>query len=343
MHSLRSRCERWHLVERERVKLERAFSPLLPPVSNRVFIMLSSRSFPVWQSSLWIGLSLLSATGQALGWALKKKVLSDSQVNNILGCISFFAAGIILLLMWGFTASWHVPLLTTRFVVASVVVIILNVIAFWAAYKALDVSDFSALMPFISLTALTIVPIELVLRGVLPTGLQIIGMTFVIIGSLIFHLRTLPTATSRRAIAYFGVTLVCFSITSPLGAVVVDECGSGLFAAMTFHIGIGFGFIPLLLTSNQRKVVREFLHRRDLWKLTGFMVVSGIVLAALENGPATVALQYADASEVFALKRTMPLFSLLLGRFLFREQITLRKITGTLLLVAGSFVVIWFQ
>lgn len=305
--------------------------------------MSSSSGLPVWQSSLWIGLSFLSAAGQALAWALKKKVLNDSKVNNILGCLSFFAAGLILLLMWGFAAAWQIPLLTTRFALASAVVIFLNVVASWAAYKALDLSDFSALMPFISLTALTIVPIELVLRGVLPTGPQVVGMTLVLIGSLIFHVKSLPTTTSRRAIAYFGVTLLCFSITSPLGAVVVDECGSGLFAAMFFHFGIGFGFLPLLVTSNQRKVVREFLFRRDCLKLTGFMMVSGIVIAVLENGPATVALQYADASEVFALKRTMPLFSLFLGHILFHEQITLRKMMGTLLLVAGSFLVIWFQ
>lgn len=305
--------------------------------------MSSSNYLPIWQSSLWIGLSFLSAAGQALAWALKKKVLTDSSVNNILGCLSFFAAGAILLLMWGLTASWHAPVVTTRFAVASAAVIFLNVVASWAAYKALDLCEFSTLMPFISLTALTIVPIEFVLRGVLPTGPQIMGMTLVVFGSLIFHLKALPTATSRRAMAYFGITLFCFSITSPLGAVVVDECGSGLFTAMIFHLGIGFGFIPLLVTSGQRKVAREFLYRKDLWSLTGFMIISGIVIAVFENGSATVALQYADASEVFALKRTMPLFSLFLGYILFQERITMTKITGTTLLVTGSFFVIWFR
>lgn len=47
----------------------------------------------------WIFLSLLSAFGQAFGWALKKKSLENKGVNNTLGLVSFLVAG-SMLIVW---------------------------------------------------------------------------------------------------------------------------------------------------------------------------------------------------------------------------------------------------
>lgn len=291
----------------------------------------------------WIILSLLSAFGQAFGWALKKKALENKGVNNALGAVSFLAAGIILVLLWGIKNDWVLPEVTGRFVFAALVVIVLNIVAVWTGYRALDKAALSALMPFIALTSLAIVPVEYFLRGVLPNVLQIFGIAGVVAGAILFAAKELPKKEALAAFGYFAVTIFCYSITSPFMAVAVEESGSGLFSAAFFHLGIAAGFIPLVILAKESTAVRN-LRDSGEWRTVLFlMVFAGVVIALLENGPATVALEQAKASEVFALKRTMPFFALVLGIMMFGEKVTKRHIAGTAFLVLGSFLIVWFR
>jgi uncharacterized membrane protein len=73
------------------------------------------------------------------------------------------------------------------------------------------------------------------------------------------------------------------------------------------------------------------------------MFIVGAVTVLLEWSPALVALLPAKASEVNALKRTMPFFALILGVIMFHEHVTKRHIAGTALLVVGSMFVVWFR
>lgn len=290
----------------------------------------------------WITLSLLSAFGQALGWALKKKTLDNQGINNTLGLVSFLVAGLILAVFWELSSeTW--PEITARFVWAALVIIVLNIVAVWTAYRALDKAALSQLMPFISLTALTIVPIEYLLRGVVPHALQIVGIAVVVIGTFAFTAQKRPTKESLTVAGYFAVTLLCYSITSSLAAVAVDESGSGLFSAAVFHLGIALGFVPLVIVTGERVALRTLQTKQKLGTVLLLMAVAGAVIALLENGPATVALQYASAAEVFSLKRTMPFFAMILGIFMFQEKVTLRHLVGTTLLVAGSILIVAFR
>lgn len=291
----------------------------------------------------WIFLSLLSAFGQAFGWALKKKALKNKGVNNTLGIVSFLVAGVILAFLWGMKNDWVLPVITRSFLFATTVVIALNVVAVWAGYRALDKAALSALMPFMAVTSLAIVPIEYLLRGVLPSGWQTVGIALIVTGAILFAAKKLPGRETLAAAGYFTLTLLCYSVTSPFMAVAVDASGSGLFAAAIFHLGIAVGFVPLLMLSEENVAVRKLRANGEWKRIVLLMVFAGGVVALLENGPATVALETAKASEVFALKRTMPLFALILGTMMFQERVTKRHIIGTTFLVLGSLMIIWFR
>lgn len=291
----------------------------------------------------WILLSVLSAFGQAFGWALKKKTLENKGVNNTLGLVSFLAAGVILAFSWGVKNGWILPAMTERFAFAALIVIVLNIVAVWAGYRALDRAALSTLMPFVALTSLAIVPVEYLLRGVLPSSLQIVGIAVVVAGAILFSAKKLPEKEALSAAGYFAVTILCYSITSPFMAVAVEESGSGLFSAAVFHLGIAAGFIPLVLLAKESAAMR-MLRASGEWKKVFFlMIAAGTAIAFLENGPATVALESAKASEVFALKRVMPFFALVLGIMMFGERVTKRHVFGTALLVAGSMLIVWFR
>ena len=289
----------------------------------------------------WAVLSVIGAFGQALGWGLKKKALNNSGVNNTTGLVSYGVAGALLL---GLSlVSGGVAHLTTVFWVATLFVVLLNVLAAWTGYRAVDKGDLSTLMPFMALTALAIVPIEYLLRETLPTPHQLCGMIIVVLGAFISAWKSKPTKASLAVAGYFGVTLACYSITSPLMGVAVNEAGSGLRFAAIMHVGIAIGFVFLCLISREWRVIKELKHRRQWVRTLWWMVLAGIVIALFENGPINIALETATASEVFALKRTMPFFALMLGVMMFGERVTRWHIIGTAFLVLGSVLIVWFK
>lgn len=291
----------------------------------------------------WVFLSILGAFGQALSWGLKKKALNQSGINNVIGFVGYATAGATLTLLYCLLEKGGGVHLTSTFWVAMLFIVVLNVIAAWTGYRAVDKGNLSMLMPFISLTALTIVPIEYVLRNTIPTIYQLWGMVVVVFGAIVIAMNEKPTKESFTVAGYFTITLVCYSVTSPLMGIAVNESGSGLLVAVIMHLGIALGFISLLLISREHNTIYELKREGHFTRLFMWMVLAGVVIAVFENGPINVALETATASEVFALKRTMPFFALILGVLMFNEKITRRHIFGTALLVIGSALIIWYR
>ncbi len=290
---------------------------------------------------MWIMLAVLAAFGQALSWAFKKKTLQITGLNNSLGAVSFITAGMLL-------AGLHVifdqhVVINASFVWATSGVIVLNVIAVSAMYKALDSGmDFGSLMPFMALTSLAVVPIEYFVRGILPQAMQVVGIVSVVGGVIIFSFRPWHKR-DLNGILYFGVTMACYSIVPVLMAVAVHASGSGLFSAAVFHLGIAVGFLVLVFITSEQTSWRN-MSAQSCYHILLRMITAGVIIAFVENGPATLALQSASASEVFAIKRLMPLFALVIGRWYFKERnITHTMKIGVGLMIAGSAVVIWFQ
>ena len=291
---------------------------------------------------MWFALSLLSAFGQALGWALKKKTLENRGVNNTLGAVAYLAAGLALAVMYVFAFGMVLPPLTDRFWQACFMVIGLNVLASWMAYRALDIAPLSFLMPFIALSSLGLIPVEFFLRGTLPTSLQVVGMMTVVVGAIIFSSQK-SKKIPLKAVIYFSVTVLCYAVAPAYAAIAVHECGSGLLTACVFHLGVSIGFMGLVLQAKEGAALSAVHRGGELRRVLCLMALSGLVIAFFENGPNTVALEYANASEVMALKRTMPFFALVLGVMMFNEKVTKKHIFGTFLLVTGSILVVWFR
>lgn len=289
----------------------------------------------------WVALSIISSFGQALGWAIKKRALEKCKINNTIGFISFLIAGMSLG-FWHLISKEPVSLLTEKFWLASLAVVVLNVIAVWTAYRALDRAPLSILMPFTALSSLFIVPIEYVLRGVLPNLFQVGGILIVIFGAFLF-VKNFSGIGLKRALGYFIITVLCFSLAPVFMGVAVTESEASIFTAAIFHLGIAFGFMPLIFLGTELSAFRVLYEGKKFKGVFLTIVMAGLILAFLENGPATVALEYAKASEVFALKRVMPFFALILGVLMFREKITLRHIFATILLVFGSVLIVWFR
>jgi uncharacterized membrane protein len=102
------------------------------------------------------------------------------------------------------------------------------------------------------------------------------------------------------------------------------------------HVGIAIGF-ALLITLHSR---REYIVLKSTkLKTIHWMMLAGLTTVALENGPIFLALSEATASEVFALKRLMPIFALGIGYLWLQERLTPTKIIGTCLMIAAGVIV----
>ncbi|MDD3182921.1 MAG: DMT family transporter [Alphaproteobacteria bacterium] len=292
---------------------------------------------------MWVALSLLSAFGQALAWALKKKLLANKGINNSIAALSFLVAGVFLVLLHVLSNGLHIPTLSPSFFVASAFVIVANIVAVWTAYRALDCAEFSLLMPFIALSALAIIPTEYILRDVTPNLPQFFGILLLVFGAVFFSFQRIPNRTTLRAIGYFAIAVFSYAISGPFMGIAVEESQSPLFSAAVFHLGIVVGFVPLIFLAQEKKGLQYFCRTGQWRGILSFMLISGFVMAIFENGPATIALASAKASEVFALKRTMPFFALVFGVIIFHERVTPKHVIGTVLLVVGAMLVLWFK
>jgi drug/metabolite transporter (DMT)-like permease len=154
----------------------------------------------------------------------------------------------------------------------------------------------------------------------------IIGILLVSAGiiSLAFRGNRLPEAGIFYALGT-GVFIAAYSVTDGIGA-----RASGNAAAYTVWMCLLWGAAALPV---------YWLRRRDarLWqgpRATGLAALGGIV-SVVAYGIVIFAMAHAPMGPVSALRETGVLFAVLLGRIVFGEKLTARRIVSALVIVAG--------
>ncbi|MEZ4103998.1 MAG: EamA family transporter [Candidatus Paceibacterota bacterium] len=293
----------------------------------------------------WAVFALISAFGQALSWAIKKKVIDGQGVNVTLGAVAYSSATLLFIIgLVCFERPWVFNDFSNRFWISALYSIIANIIASWCAFRALESKvDFSSLMPLISLTAPIIILLEFYFNKTLPNNEQLIGIGAVVVGGIIFGHKTFKR--NLGAYLFFSITLISYSFSSTYMGIMVNESnGLSMFPNVVLHGGIAVGFIFLFFFSKEKAIFRKIAQTGKIKSLLTTMILTGIVIAALENGPTILALRDATASEVFSIKRLMPIFAVAIGYWYFKEvNITKKMILGTVLMVTGAIVITLFK
>ncbi len=281
---------------------------------------------------MWILLALVAACGQALGWALKKKVLAAPELNFELGFVSYTIAATGFWGIWYFLSHEN-PIVTEDFLVASGFVVILNILATLCAYRALGDTAYSNLMAFIPMTNAVIVIFEWYLTGSLPNSIQLWGIALIVTGGICFGFGNSYRDTNWFVIGLFSITLLCYAVASTYMKVMQSESNAPWFSAAVMHAGIAGGFL-VLISATWDKRRAHFAPTTLPW-----MVVAGGIIVLLENGPIFMALTYASASEVFSIKRLMPIAALVIGYFWFKERPTKYALIGTGIMISGAVII----
>lgn len=297
----------------------------------------------------WILLALSAALFQAVGSAIKKKSLQVAGMNNIIGFISFFTAGIIFgffffLKTKNFAPYFH---LNAAFWQAMFWYAGLNVIASWFMYRALDLAEFNHLMPFMVLTNLFIVIPPISFLYEIPSLIGLAGIAVIVLGALLMDYKKndfisaeseLQKKNNRKGVLYFLVTAVCFTITPTVAKITILN-SSVLFASFLVHILISLGFLVMLLLAREQQKIKELFSQPEKKLLLAGIMLAGFAVA-FQNGSLNWALSLAPVASVMAINRTMPLFAFLIGVFYFKEKTNLKqKIIATAIMVSGAIMV----
>jgi drug/metabolite transporter (DMT)-like permease len=306
----------------------------------------------------WIPFAIFGAMFQAVEAGIKKKALQVKGMNNVVAVIAFFTAGTLFALAYYFQEGTLAPVhdLSGSFWSSLAWMVGLNIIAVWFNYKALDAADLSYLMPFMTLTSLSLIIPPMILLGEYPSAMSFLGIAIVVFGALAmdwkFNNRKLTKEESekrknnRKGVLFFLATAVCYTFTPTFAKVLVVESGSVLFASYTTHLLIAIGFIPLIFLipisgkrSESLKIIKQNLTGKVGKTFVLATVFAGVAIA-IANGSINYALQFSSVANVFAIKRTMPLFAFLIGVFYFKEHSNLKqKIIATLVMVAGAVII----
>ncbi|HBI33656.1 MAG TPA: hypothetical protein DEA43_03495 [Candidatus Moranbacteria bacterium] len=319
----------------------------------------------------WIPFAFLGAIFQAAEGGIKKKALQMQGMNNVVAVVAFTFAGILFAIFCIVQSGTFFPVYQMSLGLWNAIfwMVLLNIIAVWFSYKAIDVSELSYLMPFMTLTSLSLIIPPMILLGEYPSKMSLVGIAVIVVGAFFMDWKFKRQLTAeeieqrnnnRKGLLYFLMTALCFTFTPGIMKVIVLESGNVLFASYVVHILIGIGFIPLIFLipatisfldkdglkqkkrlsrKETRQLILENLKSNSAKNFLIATLFAGAAIA-IANGGINYALQFTSVASVFAIKRTMPLFAFVIGVIYFKERNNLlQKIIATIVMVIGAVIV----
>ncbi|HKH48844.1 MAG TPA: DMT family transporter [Thermoanaerobaculia bacterium] len=213
----------------------------------------------------------------------------------------------------------------------------LNVGANLAFFGALRSSALSVAIPLLSLTPVFTTLLAIPMLGQQPSGLQMAGILLVVAGAFALSLPEddpLSPAgawqawrTDRSAL-WMVLVAFCWSLTVPLDKLAMDRA-SGPLHGLVLNFGVGL-VVALVLVAQRRTGDLADVRKAPL------VFLFGVVISAVALGLQLIAIQTVWVSLVETLKRGIGNgMAVLLGRLVFQEAITFRKIAAVGLMVVG--------
>lgn len=305
---------------------------------------------------MWMLFSALSAFLQALGMALRKKVLQISGIRNFFASLILIVSGISLGLIFWVKTGTILPkgINTIKLWQGLFWLISLNVIAIYFQLKALEVAELSHIMPFMTLSVILIVIPPIFVFGEIPSIIGLLGIILIVAGAIAIQIvkhknnitdidaQEMKGKNNKRGLIYFLINVLCYALVpTPLKIVIMES--SPLYAAFAEHFLTGLFFIPLVFVAGETEKIKNIFSSADIKK--NFLIISLLLVVVSSVGDFFVntALGMSKVAYVMAVRRTMPLFAFLMGYFYFKEkENAARKILATLLMVLGAVLIIIF-
>jgi len=280
----------------------------------------------------WMSLALLAAISESLKDLFSKQGLRS--VSPQLAALAACATPIpILLTIVLFTDS--VPLLGPRYGWALLIGGTLNVLAMFQFMRALQASDLSLAVPFVSFTPIFLLITSPLLVGDVPTIQDIAGIVCIVAGSYVLHIQSVHQGLLAPVLAIFrepgprrmlSVAFI-YSLTSNFDKIGVQN-SSPLFWSLSIASVMTIGFLLLLRFLPQQHIAAPRSRTIAMLLLIGLFQSIGLLAhnTALSLGP---------VPSVIAVKRSSIFFAVIWGFVLLKERHVRDRLAGALLMVIG--------
>ncbi|RMX66680.1 hypothetical protein DD238_004474 [Peronospora effusa] len=217
----------------------------------------------------------------------------------------------------------------------------INIATSYLYNRAIQISTLSATVPFLSFTPAFLVIVAFLVLGEVPTVSGMLGVSIATLGG--FWLQSakdvypskdllVDVSNAGKGSLYMIIVAFLWSISNSFDKIGVQNATPLVYGAAIQVIVAGGSYILQKKRVGGEEVYVPIGQEVKIpWK---FVILTGVtsVVAYYIN---LVAMQHLEVSYVIAIKRSGCIWSVLMGRFLFREQNLRTKIPGILLMVLG--------
>ncbi|KAE8901413.1 hypothetical protein PF005_g4773 [Phytophthora fragariae] len=217
----------------------------------------------------------------------------------------------------------------------------INIITSYLYNRAIQISTLSATVPFLSFTPAFLVIVAFLVLGEVPTVSGVLGISIAVMGG--FWLQgaqdqhtikdpLMDSSNASKGSMYTILVAFLWSISNVFDKIGVQNSTPLVYGATIQVIVAGGSYVLQKMRVGGEEIYLPIGQEVKIpWK---FVILAGVtsVVAYYIN---LVATQHLEVSYVIAIKRSGCIWSVLMGRFLFRERNLRKKIPSILLMVLG--------
>lgn len=284
---------------------------------------------------LWIILSVLSGLGDAIIFALMKKLKGVNSSIVVWVLYAFAIPFLLVFLYFSFPENisnnlyWIIPLNS-----------ILLLISSYMLLEALQASKISVSLPMLSLTPLFLVLLSYIILKEIPSAWGFVGILLIVVGAYIINIKNgkgffEPFAALFKIKGSLYVIVVSFiwSITATLYKKGIIESNPVYFTSMTYLFTSAI-MLPFLFFNFRGKLT----ELRQNIKMLLFLGAASAFMTLLSS----YAMLFTLASYVISIKRSSLIFSIFIGYFYFKEKNIKNALIGTVIMLIGGVLITLF-
>jgi drug/metabolite transporter (DMT)-like permease len=285
---------------------------------------------------LWILFSLASAFFHASRIAVTKHLSLSFSAEVLTFYVNLSSLAITLpLIIWYHDFPFEEP----RYLLAVLSGGLLSAFGGWALNAAIHKTEVSIVGPVMTLTPGFVLLTEWLLTGMLPGLVGLLGILLLIGGAYVLSLGDhrvswyvpfLRLVTDRGSLLAL-IAAACFGAASVFGRIGIQLSDPLSFAVVVAIVNPVVLFI--VFTLRKRRFYAEIFTSNARRQIRPLLLLGG--LFALMRVADQIALSLTLASYAMAVKRTAGVFSVLLGRWFFKETYTLIKLVGAAVMLIG--------
>ena len=288
----------------------------------------------------WFLLAFISASLSATSTIFEKKTLFKMEALEFSFVLSVF--NMLISLLFLFWIDFSQVTYASLFILYGKT--ILGALAFLCVMLAIKNMEISGALPLMVLTPGFVALFAFLLLSESLSSVEILGMSMLLVGTYI-----LESGKSKNIFDPFKVfvkskyhnyiifALLLFTATSLLDKFLIRDHHMHPYTFMAFQqlfLAINFFIIMLFWKRNPVKVLIKEKRSTIGWILLISVLTIGYRFSQIE------AIKLAPVALVLSVKRLSVLFATLIGGKLFKESNLLKKLAATIILIAGSILLL---